>query len=59
MYLHITMIMTDNYGDPVSLKSAVKVTYFMCGNKKELFPVINQHWALKNQSQTSKVLMLK
>ena len=28
-------------------KMAVKVTYFMCGNKKELFPVINQHWALK------------
>jgi len=31
----------------------------MCGNKKDLFPVINQHRALKNQSQTSKVLMFK
>ena len=51
--------MAANYGDAVLLKRAVKVTYFMCGNKKELFPVINQHRALKNQSQTSKVLMLK
>ena len=39
--------------------SAAKVTYFTCDNKKDLFPVINQHRALKNQSQTSKVLMFK
>jgi len=39
--------------------SAVKVTYFTCGNKTDLFPVINQHRALKNQSQTSKVLIFK
>jgi len=38
---------------------AVKVTYFACGNKKDLFLVINQHRALQNQSQTSKVLMFK
>jgi len=38
---------------------AVKVTYFTCDNKKNLFPVINQHRALKNQSQISKVLMFK
>jgi len=39
--------------------SAVKVIHFTCGNKKDLFPVSNQHRALKNQSQTSKVLMFK
>jgi len=39
--------------------SAVKVTYFTCGNKKDLFPVIIQHRDLKNQSQTLKVLMFK
>jgi len=39
--------------------SAVKVTYFNCGNKKDLFPVMSQLRALKNQSQTSKVLMFK
>jgi len=31
----------------------------MCGNKKDLFPVINQHRALKNLSQTSKVFLFK
>jgi len=38
MYLHITMIMAANYGDAVLLKSAVMVTYFMCGNKKRTVP---------------------
>ena len=35
--------MAANYGDAVLLKRAVKVMYFTCGNKKDLFPVINQH----------------
>ena len=44
--LHITMIVAANYRDAI-FTSVVKVTYFMCGNKKDLFPVIKQHIALE------------
>ena len=52
------MIMATNYGDDFFYKCD-KGNLFHSGNKKDLFPVINQHIALKNRSKTAKVLMFK